>query len=373
MSQPLDIVIPMLTGINPAGGFRVLANLATEWVRSGHRVRIIAPDWTEPPYFPTEAEIVLFRGGELASRRSLADVDPRERKFYRIIPAMSAAIGRLAPTADVVLANAYLTAWPVAFASTRALKAYYIQAYETLFVEGTTGVRGSVFKRLAAWSYRLPLFQIVNAPVYLDYPSIRATTWVPPGLDLGLFHPSGRGAGRLAETPLVVGCIGRKEPWKETGQTFEAFRRLREVRPDARLRVAYHLPDGVAVPEGTEHVVPTSDAELADFYRSLDVLVATMSAQLGAAHYPVMEAMACGVPVVTTGYFPATDANAWLVPVRDVDAVVDALKAIWDHPDDARARAAQGLDAARALAWPEVAAAMSAAFVAERARRARGR
>jgi len=37
-------------------------------------------------------------------------------------------------------------------------------------------------------------------------------------------------------------------------------------------------------------VVPGNDTELADYYRSVDILIAPGTVQHGAPHYPVMEA-----------------------------------------------------------------------------------
>lgn len=162
MTEALDIVIPTHTGITPNGGTRVLANPATEWTQAGHRVRFSAPYWTEPPHFPIEAETVYLRGTVSAAPRPRASIDSGEITSNRTLAGM-----RVAPQEEVSLANAHIAAWLSAFASTRALKAYCIQADETMSVSDTRGPRGAVFQRLASWRYRLPLFRIA-------YPSVVA-------------------------------------------------------------------------------------------------------------------------------------------------------------------------------------------------------
>ena len=57
-------------------------------------------------------------------------------------------------------------------------------------------------------------------------------------------------------------------------------------------------------------------------------MLAPGTVQLGACHYPVLEAMACGTPVITTGYLPADSNNSWLVPVCDASAIVRAALSI---------------------------------------------
>ena len=344
----LDIVIPVV-GFGRQGGYRVLSKLGTEWTRAGHRVRFLSRPSGPPPYFPTEAEVVPYDEPSV----------PGVPGVVTMLGAMRRALSRHAADADLVLANQNLTAWPVATARLRGRRGYYVQAYEPDFFSDQTGPRARLYRALARGSYRLPLRQVTNSSIYFDYPGIRAQEWVPPGVDLALFRPR---EGRSGEAVPVMGCIGRRESWKGTADVVEAYRQLRARGVRVRLRVAYELPDGVALPDGAELVVPANDQELADFYRSLDVTVAAGTIQFGAPHYPVIEAMACGVPVVTTGYIPATADNAWLVPPQDPSAAADAVAAVLNDAAETAARTAAASEAVRAFAWPTVAAQLLAAY-----------
>lgn len=135
-----------------------------------------------------------------------------------------------------------------------------------------------------------------------------------------------------SDRPCVIGVIGRREPSKGTRFALEAFEQLAAVNSQARLIVAFgNLPEGWAH-ERAQVVTPQNDAELADFYRSVDVLLAPGTVQLGACHYPVLEAMATGTPVVTTGYLPADRDNAWIVAVADSAAIASAIQSIIAMP-----------------------------------------
>ena len=62
----------------------------------------------------------------------------------------------------------------------------------------------------------------------------------------------------------------------------------------------------------------------------------------------VLESMACGLPIIASD-LPANrqwiDARGgWIAPVRDVDAVTQALVQAHDHPDQARAMGAFNRD-----------------------------
>ena len=365
-SQPLRIVVPIV-GFGRAGGHRVLSNLATEWTRAGHEVRLLAHASNNAPYFPTEAQIVWLDDAArpVAHGTTGPDVTSKGGPFgvFANVRVLWRGLNRFAGDAGLVVANHSLSAWPVALTRTRARRSYYIQAYEPEYYAQAGRIQDRVLQALAWGSYRLPLRQVVNSPEYFTYPGVRAQSYVPPGLDFAYFYPGDR-VSRDSRS-FRVGCIGRHEPEKGTRYVIEAYDLLRATGEPFELHVAYgNLPERYAGRADIVVHTPRNDAELGDFYRSLDVLVAPGLVQHGAPHYPVMEAMACGVPVVNTGYMPATAENSWLVPPRDPDAIANALKAVRADTAAARGRVARGLEAVRPFAWPTVAAQLLDALLA---------
>lgn len=356
----MDILIPV-TGFGRAGGFRVLSKLADEWARAGHRPAFLAPNWSDPPYYPTVAEILwVDRWGvkrPLVPRSSSAGpAQGGVSGVARSLLALWLGIQRSGRRWDAIIANHSLTAWPVALAPVGGKKTYYVQAYEPEYYGGRPGLRGRVLQGLARGSYSLPLRQIANAPLYLGYRACRARSWVPPGLDLELFRPRAGGAGDADPArPLVVGCIGRLEPEKGTRIALDGFREFVRRHPGAaRFRLAdFGVPQEWFADLDLERVSPGNDAELAEYYRSLDVLLAMGTVQHGAHHYPVMEAMACGVTVVTTGYMPASPANAWIVEPAAAEAAA-ALAEILGSPAAVAEKRARAREAIEAYAWPEI-------------------
>jgi glycosyltransferase involved in cell wall biosynthesis len=109
----------------------------------------------------------------------------------------------------------------------------------------------------------------------------------------------------------------------------------------------------------TDHTAQHSAAPepvLRAAYHAADVL-------LFPSHYegfglPLLEAMAAGLPVVTSGAAALTEVAgdvAMVVPSRDPDRFVDALAALADDPATARRLGARGRARARAFTWPETA------------------
>lgn len=304
------------------GGYRVLSQLANHWCAAGNTVDFLVPAGTSLPYFPTQAGILWTdRRGNVA-RKEITRPKNVWLGPYQLL-ALHHGLTLIGANYDVVLANQSLTAWPVRFANcSPARKYYYIQAYEPEYY--ALGKHWGEWV-LSALSYRLKLNQITNSPIYFGIHGIRAREFVPPGIDLSCFFPKESLKDLSTAGEIVIGCIGRREPSKGTRYVLEAFENLAQSDSRFRLRVAYGN-----LPKEWEHsrceiVVPANDAELAAYYRSLDILVAPGTVQHGAPHYPVMEAMACGVPVVTTGYMPATPKNSWIVTNHSAKSIISAI------------------------------------------------
>jgi glycosyltransferase involved in cell wall biosynthesis/tetratricopeptide (TPR) repeat protein len=129
---------------------------------------------------------------------------------------------------------------------------------------------------------------------------------------------------------------------------------------------------------------PLDDDALAGLYAACQCLVHPYRGE--GFGLPIAEAMACGLPVIVTGYGPATDyctsANAFLVPARvvrfpekklgneatvaypwlaepDRELVQACMRYVVEHPDEARAKGAAASEAIRTnFTWEHTALAI---------------
>lgn len=202
--------------------------------------------------------------------------------------------------------------------------------------------------------------------------------YVPHGIDLDTFCPGDKAAARAAaglpEDAFVVGMvannIGRDGNRKAFSEQIAAFAELRRRHSDAmlilhtdvdqpsgmRLRpfLRDHLPEGsYTYTDIYTYRKGLSPAAVADVYRAMDVL--TNCSYGEGFGIPIVEAQACGTPVVVTGAtaMPELCGSGWTVGYEKmwhdsqggwaakprIDDIVDAYEQAYEKARDESMRA----------------------------------
>lgn len=163
----------------------------------------------------------------------------------------------------------------------------------------------------------------------------RPVTHVYNGVDFDRYPVrDGRGSLRselgLATTAPLVGVVGRLDPIKDHAGLIQAFELLRKQIPDSHLVIVGHGPE--------EHRLRELHAEnvhllglrkdIPDILRAIDVF-ALASLNEGISN-TLLEAMACGLPVVSTAVGGTPELirhgeNGFLVEARDYEGFADCL------------------------------------------------
>ena len=237
---------------------------------------------------------------------------------------------------------------------------------------------------------------------------------IPNGVDLDVFTPDGPeralpDAGQGTRFLFVGGLIGRKgadllfDAWREAfaGRddvtlVLKDFGADGIYRNDGRAPIREHAQSG-ALPRIMLIDEDLSTGEVAELYRACDVLVHPYRGEGFAM--PVLEAMACGLPVIVTAGGPTDefvpDAAGWRIDASrthfeddridtlathgrpwvlepDRSHLVTLLRAADDADDnELDARGSAGRAAAQRLSWDAVAALYEARITALAARRPR--
>jgi D-inositol-3-phosphate glycosyltransferase len=171
---------------------------------------------------------------------------------------------------------------------------------------------------------------------------------IPNGLDLGLYGPPP--VQRTGSVRLLT--VGQLTPYKGHKVLLEAL----ALRPETTLEIASHRHDlrpqleararelGVAV----EFTGPFDTAGLAARYRACDVYVQPSFAE--AFPITILEAMACGRPIVATdvgGVAEEVGDAGIVVPPGDAAALAAAIGRLVDSPEERVTRGATALERVR--------------------------
>ena len=188
---------------------------------------------------------------------------------------------------------------------------------------------------------------------------------VPNVLDLRRFTPAApRAPGAAGPCILVARHL---EALYDNASAVRAFALVRAAHPAARLVLAGGGPQRAAlarlaaslgVQDGVQFAGPVDNAAMPALYHASDIVLNPSLAD----NMPVsvLEALACGVPVVSTsvGGIPALlehDRTALLVPPGDAPAMAAAILALLRDPPRARRLADAGLAHAASFGWERVA------------------
>jgi len=339
----MNILIPVIT-LGNAGGHKVLSTLSCWWSDYGHKVTFVTNEDNNLPYYKTKGEILYINSKGMISKRK---GNSMKIKPYQKVQCLYYFIKNNAKQYDIILANSWSTAYPVYLGNKDKKKNYYyVQAYEPEFYQNKN-IRSRILYFMAWFTYFLPLKKIVNSDLYKKFHNLRSDIVIGPGIDLSVFYPK-----RLisSKEEYVMGCIGRLEKWKGTQDVIDAYEMVSKRHKNIRLKIAFYGP------QKYEHCIekPDTPEKLAAFYRSLDILIAPGTIQLGAVHYPVIEGLACGVPLITTGYYPATPDNSFLVPINSPRSIADTVEYIMNNYDIAIQKSLKSSEKIRELSWDRV-------------------
>lgn len=350
-----------------AGGIRVVAIYADRLKKRGHEVFVVSTPGD--PITPLKQIKSLLKGrGWISSKKAshFDGLDVPHQVIDRWRPITDADV----PDADVVIATWWETAeWVSKLSDAKGAKAYFIQHHEIF--EGMPKERVE-----ATWS--LPMHKIAISKWLVEIAQTRYgdshVSFIPNSVDTKQFYAPPRGKQPVPTVGMLYSSIG----WKGCDVSLKAFSLAAQKIPNLRL-VAFGASDpsaDVPLPAGTEYIKQPPQDTIKDIYAKCDVWLCGSWSE--GFYLPLLEAMACRCPVVSTQVGGPLDTikegvNGYLVPLGDSTALANQLVHVLTLPEaEWQAMSDAAYDTATQYTWDDATELFEAALHTAIERRQRG-
>ena len=326
----------LLPGIDLSGGVKVVATYAKMLSKRGHDVNVVFPrkPLTVNPRSWVSRARAYWRQKAHPDRGHFSGYDHLlkparvSKESHPLLPGgMFPVLRNDIPDADVIIATYWETAfWIAELPKSFGNPFYLIQHYETWDCDEKQ------LQRMQG-SWQLPLRKIVVARWLKDLAREKfndpGALLLHNGVDLEHFNSPLR---KMNETPSV-GFTYSWAPWKRSDLLAEVVERVRRTIPDLQVRTfgQYNPSSRMPYPQGGKHVFQPSQSEIPGLYASVDVWL--LGSDTEGFGLPVLEAMACRTPVVTTACDGTVDIardceGAILTPTDDPERMAEAVLSI---------------------------------------------
>ena len=349
----ITFVLPTLS---LKGGMRVLSIYTELLLKRGHKIFIVSMPPPQPTWLQQLRSLLRGRGWPSAPKKQKSHFDKVDVES-RVIETNRPITDLDLPDADIVMATWWETAeWVAKLSPSKGTKVYFLQHYEAF---------DYVPKGRVEATWRLPMHKIAVAQWLADiarneYGDL-SVSLVPPTVDTKHFYDPQSRAKQPRGKQLVptVGMYYTTTPWKGCDLALKAFSIAAKKIPNLRLVAfgsGHDSPLPHLLPEGTEYNKEPSQDQLKEFYSKCDAWLFSSSSE--GFGLPILEAMACGTPVIGTPAGAAPELLAGgggiLVKPQDPEDMAKAIEQICQLPDaEWRAMSESALETVINYTWED--------------------
>ncbi|MEL7016659.1 MAG: glycosyltransferase family 4 protein [Pseudomonadota bacterium] len=310
-----------------SGGIRIIADHARCLKEKGHQVHIVAVDNSRTN--PRAMVRSLVKTGRLPASPINTQHFDEAGLDLTLIKRPDGPSTDDFPDADVVIATWWETAeWICNLGPEKGRKVYFIQGYEPLYPGAPDADR-------VRETYRYPFYQIgvcrwLCEKVEADQsgPGAQGCTLVENGIDLARFRAPERVRGR----PPTLGYMYSSAAFKNPDLAVATINRLAAQIADLQFLVfgAQDPLDAHQFPDRTQFIKRPAQSDIPGLYAMCDAWLVTSDHE--GFGLPIIEAMACGTPVISTHAGISTEAvtaaNGFLCADRTPEALATGVQTV---------------------------------------------
>lgn len=338
----------IVAALDRSGGANIIHTYATRLARRGHEVHVVG----RPPAIPTWREqLRSIRYSGTLLRKNLNQDTAYVGGDYRlhIIESYRPIRASDIPASDAIVATWWETAeWLGTMPASKGKKFHLVQGYEVFHYTDERRVHAAL---------QLPTIKIAVSSwlkeIMQEKLGICDAEVIPNSVDCSCFYSDGR---KRRSSP-VIGMIVSPIPEKNCAVGFEAITAAQRVIPD--LQVILIDPEGVVErpPGATRLLGYVEQHRLREVYSACDAwLWPSIAEGFG---LPILEAMACGTPVVATRAGASTDLisdglNGIVVDGFDHESLTAGIQRLLNQSElEWRKMSDAAHDAAHRYSWDE--------------------
>ena len=304
-----------------SGGARVIHIYAKSLRERGHQVCLV----TRPRLLSFRKRVRSLVGGQGWSNQASygpTHFDPSAYEL-RIADPFQPITPADVPDADVLIATWWETAeWIAAFPPEKGIKVHFVQGYEAF-----PGIpENRVHAVLRAPTFKITISGWLEDLLRKEFGNNNVVR-IPNSVDTKQFDA----APRNRKEPPTIGMIYSPHPVKDCATGLRAVALLRKRLPNAKLLAFGKSAPSISLrlQRGSQYFLSPDQDRIPALYRACDVWLCS-SKQEGFG-LPVLEAMACRCPAVSTAVggpmdFISDGINGLLAPVEDAVALADAME-----------------------------------------------